>query len=82
MHAQILERGLAGSEVDTADASGLLHEVLEWVRKEQGSSAADAAAELWEWRLCTPAYKVPFMMLQMMRSPHVHQPWRLDRSSI
>ena len=50
---------MADSAVDMGDmdATSLLHEVLEWVRKEQGSSAADAAAELWEWRLCTPAYK-------------------------
>ena len=32
-------------------------EVLEWLRQAHTSNSAEAAAELWEWRMRTPAYK-------------------------
>jgi hypothetical protein len=54
--AQIVERGLAGSHGDPEGPEFAL-EVLGWLRQAQPSNAAEAAAEVWEWRMRTPAYK-------------------------
>ena len=38
--------------------------------------------EVWGWHTASgsdPRCLVPLMMLLMMRRPHLHQPWRLDR---